>query len=107
MVGSLSLIFISLLQFMCNGIRNSPIDIDFDTSSGMWTEQQEGAAFASPLKFKGYSSVRADVIGNSEEHIGSLKDDTRANKLSNKGGHTAVSTVGEGLFSNILKILAN
>ena len=82
---------------MCNGIRNSPIDIDFDTSSGMWTEQQEGAAFGSPLEFTGYSNVRTYVIENTVEHIGIETEDSRANKLSNKGGHTAVSTVGEGL----------
>ena len=77
---------------MCNGIRNSPIDIDFDTSSGMWTEQQESAAFNSPLMFTDYTNVRYDNLSNSAEHNG-IKTDARANKLSNKGGHTAVSTV--------------
>ena len=74
---------------MCNGIRNSPIDIDFDTSGGMWMEQQESSAFADPLMFKGYASVRFAQLGNLEEHI--IQLDSRANKLSNKGGHTAVS----------------
>ena len=94
---------------MCNGIRNSPINIDFDTSSGMWTEQQEGAAFDSPLQFTGYSDVRTKKIGNEQEHIGMTEDnDSRANKLSNKGGHTAVSTVGFiRPYLIILKISAN
>ena len=79
---------------MCNGIRNSPINIDFDTSPGnMWTEEQQSAAFSSPLMFTGYSNVKIKEIGNKQEHNGIPEEDSRANKLSNKGGHTAVSTV--------------
>ena len=76
---------------MCNGIRNSPINIDF--SGNMWTEEQQSAAFGSPLMFKGYSNVRFDKIANDEERYGIINDNSRENKLSNKGGHTAVSTV--------------
>ena len=81
---------------MCNGIRNSPINIDFDTSPGnMWTEEQQSAAFGSPLMFKGYSNVRFGNISNDEERYGIINDKSRENKLSNKGGHTAVSTVSK------------
>jgi len=79
----------SQAEFMCNGIRNSPIDIDFDTTAGMWMEEQQSSAFSSPLKFTGYGSVRYDRIGNNEEHLGTQGLESRANKLSNKGGHTA------------------
>ena len=89
---------------MCNGIRNSPIDIDFDTTAGMWMEEQQSSAFSSPLKFTGYGSVRYVKIGNEEEHLGSQELESRANKLSNKGGHTAVSPFNEGLILTIFKI---
>jgi len=79
----------SQAEFMCNGIRNSPIDINFDTTAGMWMEEQQSSAFSSPLQFTGYGSVRYDRFGNVEEHIGSQGLEARANKLSNKGGHTA------------------
>ena len=87
---------------MCNGIRNSPIDIDFDTTAGMWMEEQQSSAFSSPLKFTGYGSVRYDRIGNNEEHLGTQGLESRANKLSNKGGHTAVSLFNDGLILTIL-----
>ena len=58
----------------------------------MWTEEQQSAAFGSPLMFKGYSNVRFNKIENTEERYGII-DNSRENKLSNKGGHTAVSTV--------------
>ena len=82
---------------MCNGIRNSPIDIDFDTTAGMWMEEPQ-AVFSSPLQFTGYGNVRYVTIGNEEEHLGSQELESRANKLSNKGGHTAVSPFNEGLI---------
>ena len=69
----------------------------------MWMEEKESMAFSSPLKFSGYSNVRYVTIGNEEEHLGIEGPESRANKLSNKGGHTAVSTINEGLILTILK----
>jgi len=86
----------SQAKFMCNGIRNSPINIDFNTgATGMWMEEPQ-AVFSSPLQFTGYGSVRYVTIGNEEEHLGSQGPESRANKLSNKGGHTAQIDVAWG-----------
>ena len=93
---------------MCNGIRNSPIDIDFDTTAGMWMEEQQSSAFSSPLKFTGYGSVRYTEVRNDVEHLGTQDLESRANKVSNKGGHTAVSPFNEGLIlTNFEILLAN
>ena len=83
---------------MCNGIRNSPIDVDF----GGLTEEAEADAFMDPLTFTNYASVRYIGVGNVPEHedgidpLFALVDPyARAKKLSNKGGHTAVSRTKE------------
>ena len=61
---------------MCDGIRNSPINIKFDNLD----EQNETI----PLKFNNYDNVKFRDVKNGQEHEGDVG-------LANKGGRTAVS----------------
>ena len=61
---------------MCDGIRNSPINIKFDD---LEVENE-----TMPLYFRKYDKVKFRDVENSQEHEGDVG-------LANKGGRTAVS----------------
>ena len=72
---------------MCDGIRNSPINIKFDDLE----EENE----TKPLNFSKYDKVVFRDVENSEEHEGDVG-------LANKGGRTAVSCKENKKLSNII-----
>ena len=65
---------------MCDGIRNSPINIQFNNTK----QENESSAFEAPLNFLNYEKVKYKDIENGQEHEGKVG-------LANIGGRTAVS----------------
>ena len=83
-----TLFHISYVSFqLCGGIRQSPINIDFASTSATAQHPSGGA-----LTFSGYDQVRVGVWANTVEHIASCQDCKAVtdNDLKNNG-HTAVS----------------
>ena len=77
----LECLIISLeIKFMCDGIRNSPINIQFNKLK----QENESSVFQAPLNFSNYEGVIYKDIENEQEHEGKVG-------LANIGGRTAVS----------------
>ena len=70
---------------ICNGIRQSPVDIDFAGTSATAQHPTGGA-----LSFGGYDKVRVGVFSNTVEHNTRGVKSVTDNDLTNNG-HTAVS----------------
>ena len=68
------------IKFICDGIRNSPINIQFNNLK----QENESSAFQAPLNFSNYEEVVYKDIENGQEHEGKVG-------LANIGGRTAVS----------------
>ena len=68
------------IKFICAGIRNSPINIQFNNLN----QENESIAFQDPLEFTNYDEVEYKDAENAQEHEGKVG-------LANIGGRTAVS----------------
>ena len=68
------------IKFICAGIRNSPINIQFNNLN----QENESIAFQDPLEFTNYDQVEYKDVENAQEHEGKVG-------LANIGGRTAVS----------------
>ena len=70
---------------ICNGIRQSPVNIDFAGTTATGQHPDGGA-----LSFGGYDKVRVGVFSNTVEHNTRGVKSVTDNDLKNNG-HTAVS----------------
>ena len=85
----------------CNGVRQSPIDVDFTSATPVDDSTSTDANGA--LKFENYNTVRTFIIENTVEHYEDFEQYQerlpygigRADNenLKNKGGHTVVSKI--------------